>query len=192
MNSSASTIAFLILTSPVWIFVVGLPLAGSLIVGKKLLALLRRFEIIGRPKLTKEDRIWLMRNELKEYDTEVYGFNPAKYNYSFHELFPKEPDYFAVNEMRKKIFSLTDLKSKPTERTERIKYWYSIFMAMALMRDDMKKQKLWSAEKERLWIDFPFRPKAMKEIDPVYFESVRDKYLGNHLECREPSNKLAC
>lgn len=192
MNSSASTIAFLILTSPVWIFVVGLPLAGSLIVGKKLLAILRRFEIIGRDKISNEDRIWLIRNELKEHDTKMHGFNPAKYNYSIHELFPKEPSHHVVNELRKKIFSLSDLQSVPIERTEKIKYWYSVFLAMALMRADMKKQKMWNAEKEGLWIDFPFRPRAMREVDPAYFESVRDKYLGNHLETREPCNKLAC
>ncbi|MBK9038708.1 MAG: hypothetical protein IPL83_05990 [Bdellovibrionales bacterium] len=192
MSTSANTVAFLILTAPVWIFVVGLPMACCWMVGKKLIGLLRKLRLAPRPKLSKEDRICLMRQELRDYDTEMSGFNPMKYNYSIFELFPKQPELEVVNQWRKKIFSLSDLKDGPNEKTEKIKFWYSIFLAMALMRVDMKKQKIWTSEKEQLWLGFPYRPKAMREVDPIYFETVREKYLGNHLENREPSNKLAC
>ncbi len=191
MGTFASSIALLIMTSPIWIFLVGLPLAGALIVGKKIIALLFKCGVF-KPHLSKSDRFWLMRQELKDHDTEKIGFNPIKYNYSVFELFPKQPDPIVINEWRKKIFSLSDLKNEPLDRTEKIKYWYSVFLAMALMRSDMQKQKTWSSVKEQMWVQFPFRPKAMKEVDPVYFEVVRERYLGDHLESRDVLNKLAC
>jgi hypothetical protein len=191
MGTFASSIALLIMTAPIWIFLVGLPLAVAWIVGKKIMAMLFKFRVF-KPRLSKQDRLWLIRQGLKDHDTEKIGFNPIKHNYSVFELFPKQPDPIVVNEWRKRIFNLSDLKSEPLDRTEKIKYWYSVFLAMALMRSDMQKQKTWSSAKEQMWMQFPFRPKAMKEVDPVYFEAIRDRYLGDRLENREVLNKLAC
>lgn len=115
-----------------------------------------------------------IKRRFTEIDNREYGFNPQRQDYAPIELFPKPPCLKSIQEHGKKLFPLLNLKQNPKVTAyQQARDW---FVMMLVHRALQIERGQWDAIKQRLWADFPCRPKQMAEIDSVYFDWACQQY----------------
>lgn len=115
-----------------------------------------------------------IKRRFKEIDNLEYGFNPQRQDYAPIELFPKPPCLKSIRDHSKELFPLLNLKENPrVPEYQQARDW---FVMMLVHRSLQIERGQWDSVKQKLWANFPCRPKQMAEIDSVYFDWACQQY----------------
>lgn len=104
----------------------------------------------------------------REIDIKKHGYNPMRHDFHIKELFPRKPDIEKIKAAAKQLFPnryphLIPQNGKDDYHTAR-----SLLTNLAVERHQQREAGHWSEAKEKQWIEMPYLPIVMREIDDEF------------------------
>ena len=118
----------------------------------------------------------------RELDIKKNGYNPMRHDFHIKELFPRKPNIEKIKIAAKNLFPhrYHELTHKIGEDDYQLAR--NFLTNMAVERHTQLTAGQWSQAKEKQWIEMPFLPVVMREVDE---EFVNWCFLAVGLEVKE-------
>lgn len=121
------------------------------------------------PKIIKQEMSESeIRREYRKLDNKEKGYNPFRHDYALIELFPQKPVISKISEAAQRLFPQRYLQLMPKTKRSEYQVAHDLCLNMLIERQHQIKSGRWSKEKEKQWIEVPFLPAPMREIDDEY------------------------
>lgn len=115
-------------------------------------------------KMSEEE----IKKTYREMDIKDRGYNPFRHEYAMIELFPRMPVVDEIKAAARAIFPHKCAHLAPTEKQNEYQAAHVFFLSMLMERFQQIQGGRWSDSKEKLWLNMPYLPKQMHEIDDDY------------------------
>lgn len=109
-----------------------------------------------------------IKRRYRDMDNKEKGYNPLRHDYAMIELFPKKPVIEEIRAAAKILFPYRHHQLMPDRKKNEYQTAHGVLLNMLVERHHQVTSKRWSAEKEKLWLEVPYLPKAMQQIDDEY------------------------
>ncbi len=118
-------------------------------------------------------------------DIKKNGYNPMRHDFHVKELFPRKPNIEKIKAAAKELFPHRYQHLLPQDAKDDYQLARSFLTNMAVWRHHQRTTGQWSEAKEKQWIEMPFLPVVMREVDDEFvnwcFLAVGAKEEKEHL-----------
>lgn len=104
----------------------------------------------------------------RELDIKRNGYNPMRHDFHIKELFPKKPEIEKIKTAAKQLFPHRYDQLMPTNCKDEYHIARSFLTNLAVERHHQITAGQWSDAKEKQWIEMPYLPVVMREIDDEF------------------------
>jgi len=112
-----------------------------------------------------------IKRRYREMDVKEKGYNPFRHDYAMIELFSKEPKIDEIKEAAKKLFPRRHHQLVSNDKNV-YRAAHALLLNMLIERRYQINTKRWSDEQEKAWLEVPYLPTQMREIDDVYLDWI--------------------
>lgn len=112
-----------------------------------------------------------IKRRYREMDVKEKGYNPFRHDYAMVELFPKEPKVDEIKMAAKKLFPRRHHQLVSNDKNV-YRAAHALLLNMLVERRHQINTKRWSDEQEKDWLEVPYLPTQMREIDDVYLDWI--------------------
>lgn len=121
----------------------------------------------------------------REMDIKKNGYNPMRHDFHIKELFPRKPNIEKIQAAAKELFPHRHHQLMPKNIKDDYQLARSFLTNMAVERHHQMTTGQWSEAKQKQWIEMPFLPVVMREVDDEFvnwcFLAVGAKEEKEHL-----------
>lgn len=104
----------------------------------------------------------------RELDIKKNGYNPMRHDFHIKELFPRKPNMEEIKAAAKSLFPHRYHELMPKIGKDDYHVARSFLTNMAVERHTQLTAGQWSEAKEKQWIEMPFLPVVMREVDEEF------------------------
>lgn len=104
----------------------------------------------------------------REIDLKKHGYNPMRHDFHIKELFPRKPNLEKIKAAAKELFPHRHHQLMPKAGIDDYHTARSFLTNMAVERHTQLGAGQWSEAKEKKWIEMPYLPKVMREVDDEF------------------------
>jgi len=104
----------------------------------------------------------------RELDIKKHGYNPMRHDFHMKELFPKKPDIEKIKAAAKALFPNRYAQLMPIGAKDDYRIAHRFLANMAVERHHQLTAGQWSEAKEKQWVEMPYLPVVMREIDDEF------------------------
>lgn len=109
-----------------------------------------------------------IKTRYRAIDIEEHGYNPMRHDFHIKELFPKKPEIEKIKAAAKNLFPNRYLQLMPIGAKDDYKIARSFLTNMAVERHHQLTAGQWSEAKEKQWVEMPYLPEVMREVDDEF------------------------
>lgn len=118
-----------------------------------------------------------VRTKFRELDNKEHGYNPIRQDYHVGELFLKKPELEKIKAAAKKLFPnhyhcLLPTNKKPNDQWADHRMAHQFILNMLVQRQHYIQTNRWSQEQEKLWLEMPYLPEPMQQVDDEYVNLI--------------------
>lgn len=118
-----------------------------------------------------------IKTKFRDLDNKENGYNPIRQDYHVGELFPRKPDLEKIKAAGKKLFPnhyqcLLTTNKKPNNQWADHHMAHQFILNMLVQRQHQIQTNRWSQEQEKLWLEMPYLPEPMHQVDDEYVNLI--------------------